>query len=205
MTLGVFVDPSPALESLVRERKGIAATHWPEAPYLAHPVHATLLAGAYADPHAWLPELAARLAKLAPFAVECRAPFVFADDPATGGSTVVIDVAPSSALSALQLAVAEVIAPYRDQEAAEALARRFSTLAPSTSARAFGAPWVGAHWHPHFTVGSFPVAADAPELAPLLAPFSPIIVPVRAISVWAIEGESHTRRAEVALGPGAQA
>ena len=205
MTIGIFIDPSPALDALVRERKVLAAARWPGATYLAHPVHATLIAGVYADPHEWLPELSARLASIAPFSIECRAPFVFADDPATGGSTVVIDVVATGVLHALQNAVAEVLAPHRDMATAEALARRFSNLAASASARAFGAPFVGAHWRPHFTIGSFSVAADAAELAPLLAPFAPLSVPVHAVSVWLIDGDLHTRRAEVALGGGAPA
>lgn len=54
MTFGFFIDPSPALASLVLERKAAAGTRWPQATYLSHPVHATLLAGAFAEMSEWV-------------------------------------------------------------------------------------------------------------------------------------------------------
>ncbi len=204
MSIGCFVDPSPALDALVSSRKAMASVHWPTAPYVSHPVHATLMAGRYADPDLWLPALTDRLATIAPFTVECRSLVVFNHDPATGGTTVTIGVEPSSALHALQLAVAEIVAPFRDVDAAEILARRITDPVAAASARAYGAPWVGTHWHPHFTIGSFALPAEAPELQPLLEPFDPLVVPVRTISIWAIAGDMHARRATVALGTGAE-
>ncbi len=200
MTFGFFIDPSPALASLVLERKAAAGTRWPQATYLSHPVHATLLAGAFAEMSEWLPLLSARVATAAPFWIECRTPVVFANDPITGGATVVIDVVPSAALHALQLMVAETVAPFRDVAVAESLAARVRDAEAAECTRAFGSPWVGAHWRPHFTIGSFAVDPSAPDLASLLAPFAPLSVPVRSVSVWKIAGDVHERCAEITFG-----
>ena len=197
--IGLFIDPTPALELLVRERKASAATRWPDATYLSHPIHATLVAGAFAEPEEWTSALTTRLATVPAFAIACCSSSVFADDPATGGSTVVIDIVPSDELSALQLVVAQTIAPYRDRATAESLAFQYQDSRASHSMRAFGSPWIGAHWRPHFTIGSFATGADAPELRALLAPFSPVSVPVHAVSVWRITGDQHEPLATIAL------
>jgi hypothetical protein len=196
---GIFIDPSPELTAVLDARKAIARTQWPRAAYLDHPPHATLIAGAFGPADHWLPLLSDVLRAHETFVIETSGITVFANDPMTGGSTVAIAVAESAALRRLQSIVAAVLAPSRDPAAAEALARSMGDPRAAESARAFGSAWVGAHWRPHFTVASLPVA-ESHIPAALTKSVSPITMRVAVISVWRVDDAGiHTRVAAAPL------
>lgn len=202
MNAAVFLEPSAPLAALVLERKAHARTHWPDATYLDHPVHGTVIAGEFDSVDRWEAALGAVVARHSPFTITCSGTMLFADDPATGGTTVALALEAAPALFALQAAIAAAVAPFRDRAVADRLAERLAvggTRAAAESARAFGFPWVGSHWRPHLTIGSFLVSSNDPRLAPLRAPFAPIVMEVREVGLWKIRGELHERRRSLPL------
>jgi hypothetical protein len=195
----VFIQPNERLHDALAQRKALVRARWPDAVYLEHPPHCTLIAGTFDLGEGWVQSLAGIVGAFAPFTVNTSGLELFTNDPMTGGTTVTIGVAESPALRQLQLAIASAMAPWRDREAAVALATRFAGGPAAESSARFGSPWIGSHWRPHFTVASPPVSeADLPP--DLVAPIPAMDTHVAAVSAWRIEGERHTLLATMALG-----
>ncbi len=126
--------------------------------YLDHPPHMTVYLAVFAGGQD-MGEAMATLAQMRAPALEIHGWHVFARDPLTGGNTLVMDPTEESkqVLRRLQARVIEVLAPLRIVAATE---QRFlgpdcRLSAPQAECvRSNGFPYVGAGWHPHFTVAS---------------------------------------------------
>ncbi len=200
MNTALVIEPAPQLAAELAARKASASARWPNAPFLRHPPHATLLAGLFETPDHWLSALREALGTVRPFDIQSSSVFTFPDDPAPGFTTVAFNVEESEELRALQQIVAEALAPFRLAPAADALAglhRRSDAIA---SARKYGYPWVGAHWRPHFTIGSLPLAANDPAMAEFLKPIPTVRTRVRSAAVWGVAGDEHSTVSQVPLG-----
>jgi hypothetical protein len=198
-TTGIFLEPTGSLrDSLVAAKEALAARA-PRAAYTSHPPHCTVLHGVYGNSDGWLEPLRRRLAGFPGFLVRTTGWVEFRDDPlAGGGHTLGYRLELSSSLAELQLVVADCLAPFAKQPGAHPL----RDLEPyASSLRRFGFPFVGPHWIPHCTIGS-PGAEEAVAIIPALKRF-PIHHVFRAehLSVWAIDGDRHVRRHELALRP----
>ena len=200
MNTALVIEPAPRLGAELTARKLRARAHWPTAPFLSHPPHATLIAGVYDVPERWLGALGDALRSVKPFDIQSSVVITFADDPTPGSTTVAFDIAESEALRSLQRIVAELLAPFRVAGAADTLAglhRRSDAIA---SARQYGYPWVGPHWRPHFTIGSLPLRSDSPALAEFLEPLPVVHTRVGSLAVWGVAGDDHSTLAKVPLG-----
>ena len=200
MNTALVIEPAPQLGAELAARKVRATGQWPHAPFLNHPPHATLIAGVYDEPDRWLHALGDALRSVRPFDIKSSEVIMFPDDPTPGSTTVAFNVQESEALRALQQIVAEVLAPFRAPGAADTLAAQHRRSDAVASARQFGYPWVGAHWRPHFTIGSLPLKPDNPLLSVFLQPIPLMSTRVNQIAVWGVSGDAHSTIAQVPLG-----
>jgi alpha-ribazole phosphatase len=127
--------------------------------YLDHPPHLTFFLAAFSD-------LDAVVDSTRRVACDLKAPAVFVNgwhtffgDPLTGFNTLVLDLTETDRerLRQIQMRLVELLGPHRDGDASLA---RINGHWPHLSgvekaaAKAYGFPYVGAGWHPHFTVAS---------------------------------------------------
>lgn len=198
----IFIEPQGALLEALRERKAWLEQTMPRQAFTRHPPHVTLLFGDYGPPDQWLSALRTRVARQPAFTLMSDCWREFPNDlQAAGGHTVAYQIQVSSALLALQLAVAETLAVYRvPSPTPHPLADREPF---ATSLRLFGFPFVGPHWIPHFTVGSPRVSPLDPLLRNLMAA-SPLHASlVQSVTLWRVRADEHERLSELALAPAA--
>jgi hypothetical protein len=171
----------------------------PAQPYCSHPPHSTLIFGDYGLIDAWKAALADRLKTFPAVEWSTDAWHVFPDDAmAGGGQTVALRGTNTPAIFALQRAVAEILGPFhRAQIEEHALGAREPF---ASSLRQFGFPFVGAHWLPHFTIGSPRVGPGSPIVAELQSGSPAHSFSVKAIGLWEVRGEHHARIETLPLG-----
>jgi 2'-5' RNA ligase len=186
------VVPGGRLAEFIRLGKQRIAERWPDAVYLSHPPHATLLVGMFADNPESRASVAAAVAGIRSFPITVTGPAVFPNDlRAGGGQTLVAEVAGMDArFHDLQLAVAEAMVPFRithsqdDTPTTDALVR---------SERRYGFPFVGAHWKPHFSIASVPVPDSDEVVIRWLEERFRFEESVTEVSLWKVSGDTHTK------------
>lgn len=194
----LFIEPRGTLLDAILERKAWLERTMPGQLYCAHPPHCTVLFGNYQPPDQWLDALSRQIGSIPAFELETDAWQQFPRDAlAGGGHTIAYRVRLTPLLAHLQQVVAGCLAPFVTTDAD---AHPLSHAEPfASSLREFGSPFVGAHWIPHFTIGSPMVAPDDPLLTSLMAgPVRHRFI-IRDLSVWLVAGERHERLHELAL------
>ena len=195
-----FVEPIGSLADFIQRQKQSIAQRWPDAIYLCHPPHATLIVGTFEDTAESRKSVAAAVAGMTSFPISITGPAVFANDTrAGGGQTLVAGVGMADPkFHDLQFAVAEAMVPFRipqsdaDDACTDPLVR---------SERRYGYPFVGAHWRPHFTIASLPVAEGDEVVVRWLDDRFRFEEPVTEVSLWRIVGDTHTKLETFPLNP----
>jgi hypothetical protein len=197
----VLIEPDDALGELVLAWKSRAAARCPSSAYLSHPPHMTVWAGEVGDAAGAAEALRASAEPLQEFRTSRCVPHVFYDDALGGGQTCAFANELTGDLARLQVAVCEGLrghaVGYTDAQLPAALRRQpflFSWCR-------YGFPFVGAHWIPHMTIASVPIAPDDPFIADFLAAAPGPPQAVRAVGWWRITGERHECVASVRLAP----
>ncbi|HSI86269.1 MAG: 2'-5' RNA ligase family protein [Candidatus Methylacidiphilales bacterium] len=200
LPIAIFIEPRGVLLEEIVQRKTMLEKILPGMPYTSHPPHSTLIFGNYGEPDAWLARLRERLKSMACFPLHVKSWVNFENDVlAGGGNTIAYRATASKELLALQVAVAEIVAPFHSVKVGKAPHPLAGREPFATSLRLYGSPFIGAHWIPHFTIGSLK-GPTASELALLLTQETPnYTFSVDCISVWKVEGEKHERLHEIAL------
>lgn len=195
----IFIEPSGPLRTSLMERKATLEQAMPGQPYTRHPPHSTLLFGDYGSPEVWIENLRAAVQSLPAFVLATDAWQEFPNDlQADGGHTVAYRVKLSSDLLRLQRTSADVVAPFRKLPP---IPHPLADREPfASSLLRFGFPFVGAHWIPHFTIGSPRVPANDPLLLSLMAGSPAHEEQIKCVSVWRVMADRHERLTELALG-----
>ena len=114
------------------------------------------------------------------------------------GHTVVFKARPVPEVFTLQKACGDVLKRWRrDKETASGGILEREPF--KSSFAEYGFPFVGSHWIPHFTVASLKVAKDSPLLRTISSGEARHEFLLDRVSVWEIEGDSHTKLFEVPL------
>lgn len=187
----VFILPEGALRTRMDALKDRVAQVAPDAPYGRHPAHSSLIATPMNDSAAWPEHLAAAVSQADPFRLEVSGPIVFYDDALTGGHTLAWRVRRSAPLVALQQRVADAMRPWVDRSALPPLPPALAHEPYLSSYAAYGFPFVGAHWLPHFTIASPRVPRTHRLVTEFAAEKVRFTMTVRNVSLWRVEGEAH--------------
>ena len=192
-----FIEPQGSLLEVIREKKALLESVLPGQPYVSHPPHCTVFFGRFGPTEEWLPTLATALAGVRTFVLRTTAWQEFdRDSMSNGGHTLAFRAESTEALGLLQRTVANTLQPFRQPAGPHPL----DNIEPfATSLRRFGSPFVGEHWIPHFTIGSPRVLRSDPVLALLKSgPVSHSFF-LRQLSVWDVDGDSHTKLVTIPL------
>ena len=200
---GIFIEPTGSLAGAIRALKAEVERQLPGQRFCSHPLHSTLIYGKYQDTNLWRDQLTTAVAALSPFRVQTTEFGFFYDDAlAGGGHTVVFKAQPVPEIFALQKACGDVLKHWRSET--EPARGGLLEREPFRSSFAeYGFPFVGSHWIPHFTIASLKVVKDAPLLHAITAGNARHDFALDRVSVWEIDGDSHTKLFDVPLG-GAQ-
>lgn len=199
----VFIEPAGQLKDFVAAWKRIVTESLGDQPYVAHPPHSTLIVAPLRDVSAWAQDVRSRLERLDPFLLETTRPMAFYDDPSTnGGHTLAVTVLRSPVLAAMQEVVAAIGARYLDRDALPSPSGLLMREPFLSSYRAFGFPFVGGHWIPHFSVASLRVGRDHPLLVRFLATPTVFSQEVAAVSLWLVKGDLHECIETIGVGRG---
>lgn len=198
MKTAIFIEPQGSLRAALVERKQLLEQAMPGQAYTNHPPHSTLLFGDYGPPAIWTEKLRYAVRSVTPFPVSTDGWQQFPNDvQAAGGQTIAYRVRLSPELIRLQLMVAEAIAPFRKPDSSP---HPLGDREPfATSLKQFGFAFVGAHWIPHFTIGSPQLAANDPLLLQLMAGSPVHEFSMKSISIWQVANDHHDRLSELAL------
>jgi hypothetical protein len=149
--------PDPPFVDFLRDCKTDALKISGPQKYLEDEPHLTLGVGDY-DLDQDLKREIQQLVPMAPRTLSLDGWHAFADDPVTGGTSLVLKVAPEGAkvLRTLQIKLLESISGKRKKK----IPNRYSgvgSFPPSMlqCLEKFGFPFVGEIWEPHFTIASF--------------------------------------------------
>ncbi len=160
-TIPMFVglDPDPRLAEVVWAYKRRVRTLVGAQTFLDDPPHLTVYLAAFDEPAVVVDAMEQLAAATASPALGIVGWHVFRSDALTGGNTLVCQLADDDvrALRTLQHSVIQRIAPLRDDRATESrYAERLESLDETqrSAIRRCGFPYVGEHWHPHFTIAS---------------------------------------------------
>ena len=197
---GIFIEPTGSLADAIRSLKAEVERQLPGQKFCSHPPHSTLIYGKYREPELWRAPLISAVGAQLPFPIRTAEFGFFYDDAlAGGGHTVVFKAQPVPEVYALQKACGDVLKHWRG--ASEPAGGGLLEREPFKSSFVeYGFPFVGAHWIPHFTVASLKVAKDSPLLRALTSGEVRHEFLLDRVSVWEIEGDSHTKLFEVPLG-----
>lgn len=197
---GIFIEPTGSLADAIRMLKAEVERQLPGQKFCSHPPHSTLIYGKYREPKLWRDQLAVALAAQSPFRIQTAEFGFFYDDAlAGGGHTVVFKAQPVPEIFALQKTCGDVLKHWRGET--EPARGGLLEREPFRSSFAeYGFPFVGPHWIPHFTVASLKVAKDAPLLRAISSGSAQYTFELDRVSVWEIDGDSHTKLFEVPLG-----
>ena len=197
---GIFIEPAGSLADSIRALKAEVERQLPGQKFCSHPPHSTLSYGKYQEPALWRAPLISAVGAQLPFAIRTAEFGFFYDDAlAGGGHTVVFKAQPTPEVYALQRACGDVLKHWRGgtEPAVGDLLEREPF---KSSFEVYGFPFVGPHWIPHFTVASLKVPKDAPLLRALTSGEVRHEFLLDRVSVWEIDGDSHTKLCEVLLG-----
>lgn len=155
----IALEPDERFASVVTAYKDRTRTLVGDQQYLDDPPHLTLYLSVFEDTDRVKKELSALAVKLRQIEVTIVGWHVFESDPLTGLHTLTCDMndADREALRDIQKQVVERLAPLRDRDATLAWFKpRWGNLseAESRHVESIGFPYVGAAWHPHFTIAS---------------------------------------------------
>lgn len=194
----IFVEPTGALRSRINEMKDRVRAILPGSPYCDHPAHSTIVVAPLKDPAVGTSHLPERLA-IAPFILHVGEPLVFYDDAFTAGHTLAWRVQSDSALLTLQRTVAQLLAPLVNQQALPPLPPPIAREPFLSSYQRFGFPFVGDHWIPHFTIASLQAPRTHPMIKTFLDRSESFELPVQEVSLWLVNGETHTKLRTIKL------
>jgi len=195
----VFIEPEDGILDAVLEWKSRIAVRWPEAAYLKHPAHGTIWCGKVKSGSSPPRDLAERIAALKRFRLPVIGPYVFFNDGLAGGQTLAYRLALTDSLSALQQTVCGSILHHTRCQETKCLPDALRQEPFETSWTDYGFPFVGAHWIPHFTVASLPVAQDDPIVTEFMSDVCLLEMQIHHVSWWQISGEAHDRLARFPL------
>lgn len=127
--------------------------------YLDHPPHLTFFLAAFANLGEVVESTRRIVRELSAPSVALNGWHTFFADPLTGFHTLVLDFtqADRERLRQMQLRVVESLSPHRDGAASlDRINGHWPHLSSleKAAAQQYGFPYVGAGWHPHFTVAS---------------------------------------------------
>lgn len=198
--IGIFIEPTGSLAESIRALKVEVERQMPGQKFCSHPPHSTLIYGNFQEPELWRAQFIAALATQSRFRIETREFAFFHDDAlAGGGHSVVFKAMATPEIFALQKTCGDVLKHWRGE--VEPARGGLLEREPFRSSFAeYGFPFVGSHWIPHFTVASLKVAKDAPLLRAISSGEARHVFLLDRVSVWEIEGDSHTKLFEVPLG-----
>ncbi len=189
----VFLEPLGAiLELVLRGKRTIREAH-PDAVYLSHPPHSTLMLARTDNRDEFLSRCTRTAARLAPVRIAAEGIGVFRHDPlAEGAHSVHVRIRPTDELQHLQSAFAAALDGLTD---AARLPRPPGHWPEpmQASARRFGWPFAGPHWLPHFTLAAIPPDDPAGLVSQFLTWPGHGEFEASTVSVWAIDGERHRR------------
>ena len=186
---GVFIEPTGALRDSVLMNKRTLQRAFPNAAYVGHPPHCTVIFGECVSPEHWVDGLRTTLKTNRGFEVETNAWQDFPADPLTGGHTLAYRILKSPQLAALQLRVARFLAPHmRPSESPHPLAE---TEPFASSLRHYHSPFVGDHWIPHFTIGSPRADADDPVLNAIRSTSPLHQFTLREVTIYRVDQDCH--------------
>ncbi len=198
---GIFIEPTGSLAGAIRSLKAEVERQMSGQKFCAHPPHNTLIYGRYQEPKLWRAQFAAALAALPPFRIQTTEFGFFYDDAlAGGGHTVVFKAVPTPEIFSLQKSCGDVLKQWRGSDEPVARGGLLEREPFRSSFAEYGFPFVGPHWIPHFTIASLKVAKDAPLLRAISSGEARHEFLLDRVSVWEIEGDSHTKLFEVPLG-----
>lgn len=196
---GIFIEPTGSLADAIKALKAEVERQLPGQKFCSHPPHSTLIYGNYQEPKLWRAELVSAVGAQPAFPVRTTEFGFFYDDAlAGGGHTVVFKAQPVPEVYALQKACGDVLKHWRG-EAEPARGGLLEREPFKSSFAEYGFPFVGPHWIPHFTVASLKVAKDSPLLRAMSSGNARHEFLLDRVSVWEIEGDSHTKLFEVPL------
>ena len=199
--IGIFIEPTGPLAESIRAVKGEVERQLPGQKFCSHPPHSTLIYGKYQESKLWRAQFAAALATQPPFCIETREFGFFYDDALAGGAhTVVFKAVATPEIFALQKSCGDVLKQWRESDEPVARGGLLEREPFRSSFEEFGFPFVGPHWIPHFTIASLKVAKDAPLLRAISSGGAQHEFLLDRVSVWEIDGDSHTKLFEVPLG-----
>ena len=165
--------------------------------YISDPPHMTLYLAAFRDPVAVANAMAGAMADVSAPSIEVVGWHVFAGDPLTGRHSLVCQLKTEdhARLKAVQRQIVAALAPLRDVSATrDRFAAAWARLGDieRDNVEAYGFPFVGPIWHPHFTLAS--IDEDAWETVWQALERDPPVGPVRChwVTLYRlIEGHPH--------------
>ena len=198
--IAIFIEPTGSLATAICSLKAEVERQLPGQKFCSHPPHSTLIYGQYQETKNWREQLAVALAALPIFRIETREFAFFYDDAlAGGGHTVVFKAVATPEIFALQKSCGNVLKEWRGEADPVARGGLIEREPFRSSFAEYGFSFVGPHWIPHFTIASLKVAKDSPLLRAISSGEAQHEFLLDRVSVWEIEGDSHTKHLEVPL------
>lgn len=186
----VFViEPEASLKDTIVSQKKRVSESFPEATYLSHPPHCTLLFVSMQEIDGWLGMLKKALTKFSSFGIKVKTPHVFMNDIlAGGGHTLVYKIEYQIGLFQFQQSLADLLKPFIKIDPQK---NKIKEEPFKSSYETYGFNFVGKHWIPHITIAS--VRAELSH--PIISKFKDVPLNesqlVNKISVWEEQNGHH--------------
>ena len=194
----VFIQPYGILRDSIVAWKHRVNALLPGQPYCSHPPHCTLMVAEMTSPKEWLGELACHVGRLSPFHIRVKDTIVFYDDVVTGGHSIAFKAEPCASLYDLQKTIGSILSPFAHGLASE-LPEAFRKEPYKSSCDAYGFPFLGDHWIPHFSIASLKIDKENPLISEFRETHLEFRFMIQKISIWRVQEDTHRVIAELFL------
>lgn len=192
----ILIEPDLNFKNEILKEKKRVRANFGTQPYLSHPPHSTLYFSKIEEREDWLKSFQKQLSnffdKSLPISIKEK--LVFRNDIlAGGGDTIVFKAELTEELSKLQIYLSECL---KDLSISKNNSHSFKGLLAS-SYEAYGFPFVGEHWIPHFTVASINDESSKDYIEQFLAKSYIHEFEISSVSVWKVNGDEHKKISEI--------
>lgn len=189
----LFIEPQGSLLEFIKVWKEKCEAFFPDAPYLSHPPHSTLLFTYFKSVDRTISLLEKVRLELSPILLNCHEMMIFENDTlAGGGHTLTIRADLNQQLINFQTSLAEIVEPEIDH-GHEVLPDALDQGVFANSFRRFGFPFVGQHWIPHFSIASIKSERNHPFICDFESQDLSCDLKVDEFSLWEVKGDEHCK------------
>jgi 2'-5' RNA ligase len=189
--LGIFLEPEGKLKNFISKWKLKIKKKNLKTEYINHPPHSTIYVSNFINEKKVIENVRNITNKFNSFKIQINKTDLFLNDSLTNKDTIFLNIKKNKKIYKLQRNLANNLKSLVKKDKSKA--SKFFDKKMKNSMIKYGFPFVGAHWKPHFTIGSiknFQTHFDYQSFKKSKIYFEQ---EVKTISLWKIKKNSHKK------------